>query len=190
MIAPKASSTSSHPTCSPASPSARRRRRRSPRARRASRRRRRSRAPIRSRRSSPASRRARRPHRQRRQVGKWKAVQPVGPSSYSATPIRRPGKSKPGLTSLPRWFSRKTRRFPPAQAPCRGSPFVKNTAPRLWSHVCGSGCEAAWDLIIARARVVESVLRSGLPARVVVRLVCDIRTNRAPPDGTTARRRR
>src|SRR5215207_7052891 len=25
--------------------------------------------------------------------GKWKTVQPVGPSSYSATPISRPGKS-------------------------------------------------------------------------------------------------
>src|SRR5438045_7591273 len=26
--------------------------------------------------------------------GKWKTVHPVGPSSYSATPISRPGKSK------------------------------------------------------------------------------------------------
>ena len=26
--------------------------------------------------------------------GKWKTVQPVGPSSYSATPISSPGKSK------------------------------------------------------------------------------------------------
>ena len=27
-------------------------------------------------------------------LGRWKTVQPVGPSSYSATPIARPGRSK------------------------------------------------------------------------------------------------
>jgi len=50
-------------------------------------------------------------------------------------------------------------------AACRanGSPFVKNAASRLyWSHVWGAGCEAAWDLIFARARVAEAAPRSGL----------------------------
>jgi hypothetical protein len=50
-----------------------------------------------------------------------------------------------------------------AVVPPIGSPFVKNAAPRLcWSHVWGSGREAAWDLRCARARLTESVLRSGL----------------------------
>ena len=36
---------------------------------------------------------------------------------------------------------------------------VKNAASRLcWSRVWRSGCEAAWDLILARARVAESAL--------------------------------
>src|SRR6266516_2525476 len=44
-----------------------------------------------------------------------------------------------------------------------GIAIVKNAASRFcWSHVWRSGCDAAWDLIFARAHVTESALGAGL----------------------------
>src|SRR4029450_10581912 len=51
---------------------------------------------------------------------------------------------------LPRY-----RRFDPASV---GTPLQGV----CWSHVRGSGCEAAWDLIFARARVAGSPLWGGV----------------------------
>jgi hypothetical protein len=54
------------------------------------------------------------------------------------------------------------------------SPSLKGAASRhYWSHVWGSGCEAAWDLIFARARVAEAPHGGGFRPRVAFRLIYD-----------------
>ncbi len=57
-----------------------------------------------------------------------------------------------------------------------GSAFVRAASRLCWSHLWGSGCEAACDLISACARVAGSALQGGFGLGVVVRSSAAIET--------------
>src|SRR5919109_586401 len=95
-------------------------------------------------------------------AGKWKTVQPVGPSSYSATPIWRPGKAKRSSAPPPpatgtraevSFVSRGTGRELTPRFDTLGSGVRATTRPRRGS--AGQGRESGGDVDAADAGAVH-----------------------------------